>query len=58
MFTTLVSFAYIAERLDLDLRHSGPRPRRDFGVTGPRLRKTCLETSRSLDALYESTKQE
>ena len=22
--------------LDLDLRHSGPRPRRDFGVTRPR----------------------
>ena len=32
--------------LKLDLRRSNPRPRprRDFGVTKPRLRKTCLET--------------
>ena len=33
--------------LDLDSRRSGPRPKRDFWVTRPRFRKTCLETSTS-----------
>ena len=45
LLTTPV-FAYIAfdQSFDQDSRRSGPIPRRDFGVTRLRLRKTCLET--------------